>query len=138
MEVACGEHGECVEKLVISVENDKCLSFQKIHDTLEAIQESKNDIVKENLNSISNQDQSKVDSTSVCSKTPELAHTVINIPVVSCTTTLLDSNDSIEQKIGFPTNCWLQFWILLKRTFISQMRDMVITLFFLSFCFYNY
>ncbi|KYN06511.1 ATP-binding cassette sub-family G member 1 [Cyphomyrmex costatus] len=86
MEVACGEHGECVHKLVMAVNNGKCNNYQ-LH---------------------------------------QAGTTVINMPV-SCTTSLLDSAESIEQKVGFPTNGWMQFWILLKRTFMSQIRDLTLT-----------
>ncbi|KYN17092.1 ATP-binding cassette sub-family G member 4 [Trachymyrmex cornetzi] len=89
MEVACGEHGECVHKLVMAVNNGTALI--------------PNGVAKSSTGT-----------------------TVINMPV-SCTTSLLDSAESIEQKVGFPTNGWMQFWILLKRTFMSQIRDLTLT-----------
>lgn len=122
MEVACGEHGECVHKLVMAVNNGKCNNYQHQQAALAAAQTASNDIAKKSPP----QEQTKPEASSALVpngvvKTPQ---TVINVPV-SCTTSLLDSAESIEQKVGFPTNGWIQFWILLKRTFLSQIRDMV-------------
>lgn len=49
---------------------------------------------------------------------------------VTCTTSLLDSSESFTKKpvkTGFPTSGWKQFWILLKRTFRSILRDQMLT-----------
>ncbi|VVD05543.1 unnamed protein product [Leptidea sinapis] len=53
-----------------------------------------------------------------------------NLAPVTCTTSLLDSNESFNKKplkAGFPTSGWKQFWILLKRTFKSILRDPTLT-----------
>lgn len=53
-----------------------------------------------------------------------------NLAPVTCTTSLLDSSESFTkkpQKAGFPTSGWKQFWILLKRTFRSILRDQMLT-----------
>ncbi|XP_020294976.1 ATP-binding cassette sub-family G member 4 [Pseudomyrmex gracilis] len=126
MEVACGEHGECVHKLVMAVNNGKCNNYQHHQAAIAASQNAvSNDIAKE-----SPQDQTKSEAAALIpngvAKTSASATTMITIPV-SCTTSLLDSAESIEQEVGFPTNGLLQFWILLKRTFLSQMRDMTLT-----------
>ncbi|KAL9928738.1 ABC transporter expressed in trachea isoform 1-T1 [Glossina fuscipes fuscipes] len=47
-----------------------------------------------------------------------------------CTTSLLDSHESVitlPNKSGFPTSGWTQFWILLKRSFVTIMRDGMLT-----------
>ncbi|XP_005176222.1 ATP-binding cassette sub-family G member 1 isoform X2 [Musca domestica] len=47
-----------------------------------------------------------------------------------CTTSLLDSHESViamPNKSGFPTSGWAQFWILLKRSFVTIMRDRMLT-----------
>ncbi|KAL6438392.1 hypothetical protein ACFW04_004495 [Cataglyphis niger] len=123
MEVACGEHGECVHKLVMAVNNGKCNNYQHHQAAISTAQTVSNDIAKE-----SPQEQTKSEGAALIpngvAKPP--GTTMINMPV-SCTTSLLDSVESIEQKVGFPTNGWVQFWILLKRTFLSQMRDMTLT-----------
>lgn len=46
------------------------------------------------------------------------------------TTSLLDSNESVitlPNKGGFPTSGWQQFWILLKRAFLTIVRDKQLT-----------
>ncbi|XP_012271226.1 ATP-binding cassette sub-family G member 4 [Orussus abietinus] len=124
MEVACGEHGECVHKLVMAVNNGRCNNYQHYQMTLAAAQAVSNDIVKQSPP----QEQTKPEGAGMpngVAKIPTGA-TVINMPV-SCTTSLLDSAESIEQKVGFPNSGWIQFWILLKRTFLSQIRDMTLT-----------
>ncbi|XP_023166116.1 ATP-binding cassette sub-family G member 1 isoform X1 [Drosophila hydei] len=50
--------------------------------------------------------------------------------VVGCMTSLLDSHESVvtlPSKTGFPTSGWTQFWILLKRSFRTIMRDRMLT-----------
>ncbi|XP_017879123.1 ATP-binding cassette sub-family G member 4 isoform X2 [Ceratina calcarata] len=125
MEVACGEHGECVHKLVMAVNNGRCANYQHHQGTtaINAVQTVPNDIVKE-----SPQQETKSETALIpngVAKQPN-GGTVINMPI-SCTTSLLDSAESIEQQVGFPTNSFTQFWILLKRTFLSQVRDMTLT-----------
>jgi len=128
MEVACGEHGECVHKLVMAVNNGKCNNYQHYQAGIAAAQTVSNDIAKE-----SPQEQTKPEGAALIPNgVAKPGVTMINMPV-SCTTSLLDSAESIEQKVGFPTNGWVQFWILLKRTFLSQIRDMVMKYFFLNF-----
>ncbi|EFN78564.1 ATP-binding cassette sub-family G member 4 [Harpegnathos saltator] len=124
MEVACGEHGECVHKLVMAVNNGKCNNYQHHQAAIATAQTVSNDIAKE-----SPQEQTKSEGAALIPNgvaKPPPGATMINMPV-SCTTLLLDSAESIEQKVGFPTNGWVQFWILLKRTFLSQIRDMTLT-----------
>ncbi|XP_017046262.1 ATP-binding cassette sub-family G member 4 isoform X2 [Drosophila ficusphila] len=50
--------------------------------------------------------------------------------VVGCMTSLLDSHESVvtlPSKTGFPTSGWTQFWILLKRSFRTILRDKMLT-----------
>ncbi|XP_058790115.1 ATP-binding cassette subfamily G member 4-like [Phymastichus coffea] len=151
MEVACGEHGECVHKLVCAVNNGKCNNYRSYQAALNAA----NSVVSNDIAKVSTPQEDKElpsngsnGKSTVVAVQPEMASllpngvakppaatvtssngngsTVLNIPV-SCTTSLLDSAESIEQKVGFPTSGWSQFWILLKRTFLSQMRDMTLT-----------
>lgn len=142
MEVACGEHGECVHKLVCAVNNGKCNNYQHHQAALQAAQTVSNDIAKQSPpqqeheagvkaemaslmpNGVAKPVAGTGNATTNGSSNGNGNATVLNMPV-SCTTSLLDSAESIEQKVGFPTNGWIQFWILLKRTFLSQIRDMV-------------
>ncbi|XP_015108962.1 ATP-binding cassette sub-family G member 4 [Diachasma alloeum] len=123
MEVASGEHGECVEKLVTAVNNGKCNNYQN-YQTNFLTHAVSNDIAKQSPPDEVKEGKAESLIPNGVSKGPP--GTVLNMPV-SCTTSLLDSAESIEQKVGFPTNGWTQFWILLKRTFLSQMRDMTLT-----------
>lgn len=117
MEVACGEHGDYVGKLVVAVNTGKCVDYQSQQSMISASQTATSDIAKEL------QSQKKDALPNGLVKSGD-GSTVINIPV-TCTTSLLDSAESLERKIEFPTNGYTQFWILLKRTFLSQMRDKV-------------
>jgi len=54
MEVACGEHGDCIPKLVMAVNSGKCnnLNQKQQQDTASAIKTCvANDIVKEDIDS---------------------------------------------------------------------------------------
>lgn len=121
MEVACGEHGECLDKLVVAVKDNKCFNYQNYQITIAAQSASTNDIKKTlTLKELNNDEHL---SNGILKKSND---TVINVPI-SCTTSLINSTNNAEKMVGFPTNGWLQFWILLKRTFISEMRDMTLT-----------
>ncbi|XP_058455066.1 ATP-binding cassette subfamily G member 4 isoform X4 [Malaya genurostris] len=70
-----------------------------------------------------------VTSTGTVSSGGEAASTSLK---PTCTTSLLDSTESVSITVpkkltGFPTSGWMQFWILLKRTFITIMRDQTLT-----------
>ncbi|XP_037958716.1 ATP-binding cassette sub-family G member 1-like [Teleopsis dalmanni] len=71
------------------------------------------------------------DSCSFSSKGGQSAHAVgTNANTAGCTTSLLDSHESVitlPNKSGFPTSGWTQFWILLKRSFVTIMRDRMLT-----------
>ncbi|KAG8034189.1 hypothetical protein G9C98_001273 [Cotesia typhae] len=128
MEVACGEHGECVEKLVTAVNNGKCNNYQHHQSTFTTTMVA-NDIAKQSPPTVQTKvEEAATGNSLIPNGIPKGSGgaMVLNMPV-SCTTSLLDSAESIEQKVGFPTNGWTQFWILLKRTFLSQMRDMTLT-----------
>lgn len=175
MEVACGEYGESVPKLVMETKNGKNHSFRHyIPDVLTIVNGKNglisNDIMKPNGSPIKmTQKQgtqkladSMTTTSSDCILKPaaspsslvakDLQHgnedIVINIPNgddvtkpdkkktdtvngPTCTTSLLDSNESVmitlPNKSGFPTSGLAQFWILLKRAFLTIMRDQQLT-----------
>ena len=52
MEVACGEHGDCIPKLVMAVNSGKCNNLNQQQHTASAIKTCvANDIVKEDTDS---------------------------------------------------------------------------------------
>jgi hypothetical protein len=52
MEVACGEHGDCISKLVIAVNSGKCNNLNQQQKTASATKTCvANDIVKEDTES---------------------------------------------------------------------------------------
>ncbi|XP_017154581.2 ATP-binding cassette sub-family G member 4 isoform X1 [Drosophila miranda] len=78
--------------------------------------------------------QSNDDSCSFSSSKGGGAHNAVGGPpsggVVGCMTSLLDSHESVvtlPNKTGFPTSGWTQFWILLKRSFRTILRDRMLT-----------
>lgn len=118
MEVACGEHGDYVQKLVVAVNAGRCSNiFQKfdLHGKLIS-----NDIAK-----------ATTPLKSTCETLPVpngYAKTSLATPA-TCTTSLLDSAENLPQveKAGFPTSGLMQFWILLKRTISITLRDKTLT-----------
>lgn len=153
MEVATGEYGEAVHDLVMTVstgklptnltlvqENENSFQLQGIQNVAKTIS---NDICKTSS-------PSKLPTVAKQSSADELSliklskgDTVINIannedamginkvlPNSTCTTSLLESNESVitlPNKGGFPTSGYRQFWILLKRAFLTIIRDKQLT-----------
>lgn len=124
MEVACGEHGDYVEKLVVAVNSGKCNNWNKF---------AKSPATNNGPTSISN-DISKAGATTPATDVVPVVGNGVSKPgstpvSVTCTTSLLDSNECMPQpeKHGFPTSGFQQFWILLKRTFVSIIRDQSLT-----------
>lgn len=163
MEVASGDYGEAVHKLVMAVSSGKCINYNNlIGDDAKSLAVAgvvtnngattiSNDISK------SNSSPSKLATTTTVAMTATAqissngkdqeflkltkGDTVINIPTnddllakaksPGCTTSLLDSNESVAvtlpRKSGFPTSGFAQFWILLKRAFLTIIRDKQLT-----------
>ncbi|KAM7354392.1 ABC transporter expressed in trachea isoform 2-T2 [Cochliomyia hominivorax] len=177
LEVASGEYGECVPKLVSAVKSGACKKFSQKNYGLDLSKDINNDIAKgngsaanggnsTNTTSVTLEDEKlKIDEPTSAAelelnssilKPPKLETqqsqqsecSVINLPTCAdngagggtaggrggrgagCTTSLLDSHESVitlPNKSGFPTSGWTQFWILLKRTFVTIMRDRMLT-----------
>lgn len=143
MEVACGEFGESVPKLVMAVNNGKCLNYDV--DTSSSTEKINNNnhqanMIKGNGSGGSVQQQQQQQETSLSKLPPKSDFTSIQMPMngmgekvagPTCTTSLLDSNESVValpgHKSGFPTSSWIQIWILLKRTFLTILRDQQLT-----------
>lgn len=150
MEVASGEYGNAVSTLVMAVKTYKTTNTVLLTENDIGIQLQGISSVSKNIaNDIS---KTNVEKTKLCTVTASTAvlandtykknsnadHTLINMSTNDdfmsqnkmssevCTTSLLDSNDSVvtlPNKNSFPTSSWIQFWILLKRAFKTILRD---------------
>lgn len=176
MEVACGEHGEAVYKLVTAMNNrSKCNNFEQ--ESLLAVEKPLNLSTIAIPSSSTSTSAATSELTTTMVATHILAHdsvvvdvdlvknsngrapeyTLINMNSTKAdqngstlqqqqqqqiqpgpTTALLDSStesviimkrDSHHKNHinGFPTSSWTQFWILLKRTFLTIIRDQTLT-----------
>lgn len=157
MEVACGEHGVAVYKLVNAVNNGKCNNYNQ------AIVVQSNDKIINSVVASSSVEllssgvvthDSVIVDVDLIKKSSKIKqpneYTIISVnpsndpkeqqqqQSIGPTMSLLDS--STESVIlrkkdahhknhinGFPTSQWQQFWILLKRTFLTIIRDQTLT-----------
>ncbi|ALC37935.1 CG31689 [Drosophila busckii] len=136
LEVASGEYGEAVPKLVqapIADDDDAAAgSADELAELkpprLEAQQSQNSDCSVIN-NLPANEDSCSFNSSKGAQSQNAIAGSNSNA-VVGCMTSLLDSHESVvtlPNKTGFPTSGWQQFWILLKRSFRTIMRDRMLT-----------
>ncbi|XP_019869603.1 ATP-binding cassette sub-family G member 4 [Aethina tumida] len=118
IEVACGEHGDWVQKLVVAVNAGRCNSF--VNDKKEPKMIA-NDISKETSTV-------KTDEPITNSISKPYSGTPAVTPA-TCTTSLLESSENLTaaDKNGFPTTGFQQFWILLKRSTNIIVRDKTLT-----------
>lgn len=155
MEVACGEHGDAVQQLVAAVNSGKCKAYSRSNPgRLVSVMQS-NEKVINSVVATSSVDPSSAmmvhDSVIVdidLVKQSSTATTSNDCTLVSVfpsnnlqeqqqaigpVASLLDSSTEsviIKHKNhinGFPTSSWTQFWILLKRTFLTIIRDQTLT-----------
>ena len=116
MEVASGEYGSCVDKLVAAVEEGKC--------------DKKQAMVISNDNGLN----TTVVLSSAASAIPDTQNgtekeSSKNYLKVECDNSLLGgSSESLDDHChSFPTSTWTQFRILFVRTFFSIIRDETLT-----------
>ncbi|CAH0702616.1 unnamed protein product [Spodoptera exigua] len=145
MEVATGEHGDWVHKLVMAVNKGNCgrgqSSSSSSSSSVPQNMNYNNQTSKNNAQKAEQQALAIVIDKPTCTVidmsepvlNPEKQNALpnsTNLAPVTCTTSLLDSSESFTKKpvkAGFPTSGWKQFWILLKRTFRSILRDQMLT-----------
>ncbi|XP_017075740.1 ATP-binding cassette sub-family G member 4 isoform X2 [Drosophila eugracilis] len=186
LEVASGEYGDAVPKLVEAVKSGACKKYsQKDYGVMLAQKSCNNDIIKGSGSGADNTaatltledekpplEDRQLESSILVEDPAELKPpkletqqsqnsdcSVVNMPttavddscsfssskgthnavgsgsggpsaVVGCMTSLLDSHESVvtlPNKTGFPTSGWTQFWILLKRSFRTILRDKMLT-----------
>lgn len=155
MEVACGEHGVAIHKLVNAVNNGKCNNYnQAIASVVQSNEKIINSVVASSSVELSSEIVThdsvivNVDLVKKSSKTTQPnEYTIITVnpskeqhqqQLIGPTTSLLESStESVIQRKkdahhknhinGFPTSQWQQFWILLKRTFLTIIRDQTLT-----------
>lgn len=119
MEVACGEHGDYVQKLVVAVNAGRCNNYLQYSPEI-----STNKIA----NDISKEAPLKTTTNDTLPTPNGFAKTPASTPA-TCTTSLLDSSENLpkSEKNGFPTSGLQQFCILLKRSMYMILRDKTLT-----------
>lgn len=116
MEVASGEHGEYIQELVMSTKVDKL----QIWNSGQMIPPPSTPTYTPTINNSS--------IVNIITNCQTLHQSPLNTS--STTNILQESNESlttVQSKTGFPTSGWQQFWILLKRTFLTIFRDQTLT-----------
>ncbi|KAK4886489.1 hypothetical protein RN001_002760 [Aquatica leii] len=124
LEVACGEHGDYLQKLITAVNTGKCDSYQRTPDNGVIATTITNDIAKETMQLKSTTSKQTLPLPNGISKQTPMSSNA------TCTTALLDSTENLkmsENMATFPISSWLQFWILLKRTAFTTLRDTQLT-----------
>ncbi|XP_026480588.1 ATP-binding cassette sub-family G member 4-like isoform X2 [Ctenocephalides felis] len=126
MEVASGEYGECIQNLVIKVKETK----SKIADDKTLIPSTLT------LNNLKNNctpplianDDSKIHNVMIANN---LFNSASQKSLTDSSIMILQSSNesitTVPNATGFPTSGFQQFWILLKRTFLTIFRDQTLT-----------
>ncbi|KAF7270306.1 ABC transporter expressed in trachea [Rhynchophorus ferrugineus] len=117
MEVACGEHGDYVQKLVVAVNAGRCSNA--ICKAIEAGKIISNDIAKQTM---------PIKPTGECLNLPNGSDKAGALVPPTCTTSLLDSSENLTpEKNRFSTSGFHQFIILLRRSICIIFRDKTLT-----------
>ncbi|CAH2008649.1 unnamed protein product [Acanthoscelides obtectus] len=130
MEVACGEHGDYLQKLVIAVNAGRCKKFANLAlDTAVSNRLIANDISKEASPLKPPEDVGGGGGGGIPAALPNGSAVKTPTTPATCTTSLLDSSEHLTplEKNGFPTTGWQQFVILLKRSMYIILMDKTLT-----------
>lgn len=150
-EVACGEHGEAVYKLVAATNNGRCKDYSQDNNVLLSVVQSNDKVMNSvvvastsDVNPVIAHDSVIVDidlvkNSSKCKPPNDCVSVSMSSSreqqemvgpasslLESSTESVIDKKDSHHIN-GFPTSSWTQFWILLKRTFLTIIRDQTLT-----------
>ena len=160
MEIASGEHGDCVHKFVMAVNNGKCNNYNQplAHSKSTSLVPATDSCSANDKTTTTSLATTTTDDDFLLIKSKSSDYTIINMPQnqskddnkfalvpspstigapnkengkPTCTTSLLDSTESVNvtlpKNFSFPTSGWMQFWILVKRTFKTIIRDQTLT-----------
>lgn len=154
MEVVSGEHGDCLEKLVTALNNKEPINHQSqsssttnenntqfnydknLNSNTTTVVEMLNETLQKPSIKISTTDLQDNTTTIVIPENNDKSTIEGSLRIESMySSSLLNESDDVEacrkkdklDKYTFTTSSWVQFRILLKRTFISIVRDKTLT-----------
>lgn len=143
MEVVSGDRSGALNKLVMAVSSGKCKNYNNsIADESQVVLR----VAEIEATKATSKDEPNTTTADETSKDKKIVHlandeTVIKTPKndisvpkaksSGCTISFLDSNESVasatQRQSGFPISEYAQFWILLKRAFLTIIRDKQLT-----------
>lgn len=121
MEIASGDHGEAYFRLVTAMEIRRSMMVDQPSSIVIL---SNEDETKESSQK-SKSEKSKKDTFKLVIEIPKDVEDKEQMP--STSVSLSDIFAKRQRKHRFPTSPWVQFWVLLKRTFLSMIRDQTLT-----------
>lgn len=141
MEVACGEYGDMVPRLVVAVKNGKCEQYQeqkKMTNCDKVVKESLAGCLEEAMKSRTwSLDEADIKETAILddnisdgeeSMLSANGHLKVQLnggTLGACGTTLIKPEE--EDEHTFATSCFTQFRVLFVRTFLTIIRDTTLT-----------
>lgn len=151
MEVASGEHGQAIYKLVNAVNSGKCINYKNSKECLVSVVPNSNikiisslvpnrpssdtmELKQWNQNGIEIHDSVIVNIDLLKSSKLKPQSSKVQQYAPKSHSNLIETIESDDNLAvdschinGFPTSTTTQFWILLKRTFLTTIRDQTLT-----------